>query len=96
MIRALFCQEWQKASETVRNNAKRKNEQRGTDRGRSTPQLRNDNGCIGAHADYRRDDYIFPRTQSLTMRLLDWEDRLKPIRPWGSNLVANLAWEIFA
>jgi len=27
---------------------------------------------------------------------MEWESRLKPIRPWGSNLVANLAFEIFA
>ena len=58
--------------------------------------LRNDNGRIGANADYRRDDYIFPRQQSLAMRQMEWEDRLKPIRPWGSNIVANLAWTIFA
>ena len=60
------------------------------------PLLRNDNGCIGAHADYRRDDYIFPRQQSLTMRMMEWEDRLPRIRHWGSDTVANLAWTIFA
>jgi len=80
----------------VRTIVQRKSEQRSTGRDRSGPQLRNDNSCIAAHADYRRDDYIFPRTQSLTMRLMEWEGRLKPIRPWGSNLVANLAWTIFA
>ncbi len=78
----------------MRSTGKRKSDQRSTDRAR--PKLRNDNSCIAAHADYRRDDYIFPRTQSLTMRLMEWEGRLKPIRPWGSNLVANLAWSIFA
>lgn len=49
----------------------------------------------GVHADYRRDDYIFPRTQSLQMREMKWE-RTKPLKHWGSNLVANLAWEMFA
>ena len=61
----------------------------------SSPSLRNDT-YIGAHADYRREDFVFPRTQSLAMRAMQWERRLKPIKPWGSNLVANLAFEIFA
>ena len=62
----------------------------------SSAAPRDDNSCIGAHADYRREDYVFPRQQSLAMRQLEWESRIKPIRPWGSNLVANLAFEIFA
>jgi len=60
------------------------------------PLPRNDTGCIGAHADYHREDYIFPRTQSLAMRARQWENQLKPIKPWGINAVANLAWHIFA
>ncbi len=50
----------------------------------------------GAHADYRREDYMFQRTQSQAMRELEWEDRVKPMRPWAPNFVANLAFEIFA
>lgn len=56
----------------------------------------NDEICISAHADYRREDFVFARTQSLAMQAMKWENRLKPIRPWGSNLLANLAVEIFA
>jgi hypothetical protein len=52
--------------------------------------------CIAAHADYRREDFIFPRTQSLAMRDMEWESRLKPIRPRLPNFVANLAFAIFA
>ena len=52
--------------------------------------------CIGAHADFRREDFVFARTQSIAMQAREWEKRLKPMRPWGSNLVANLAFEIFA
>ena len=61
---------------------------------RSVP--RNDNACIAAHADYNRDDYVFLRQQTREMQMMDWEDRLKPIKHWGSNMMANLAWEIFA
>jgi hypothetical protein len=55
-----------------------------------------DGTCIGAHADYRREDFVFARTQSLTMRARDWESRMKPMRHWAPNFVANLAFEIFA
>ena len=30
---------------------------------------------ISAHADYRREDYIHPRTQSRAMAALEWEHR---------------------
>jgi hypothetical protein len=61
------------------------------------PLLRNSrNPFIGAHADYRREDYIFAREQSLVMREMEWERRTKPLKCWGSNMVANLAWAIFA
>ncbi|HWA91919.1 MAG TPA: hypothetical protein VG889_17905 [Rhizomicrobium sp.] len=51
---------------------------------------------IGAHADYRREDFVFSRTQSLEMRGLKWESRLKPLKPWVPNFAANLAFAIFA
>jgi hypothetical protein len=63
-------------------------------RGRHTP--RNDNGCIAVHAEYDRDDYVFLRAQTRQMQLMDWEGRMPPLKSWGGNIVANLAWEIFA
>ena len=51
---------------------------------------------IGAHADYRRGDFVFARTQSLEMRGLQWESRLKPLKPWVPNFAANLAFAILA
>lgn len=53
------------------------------------------NGVIAAHADYRREDFMFQRGQSLTMQNSVWESRARPIRHWGFNFVANLA-EMFA
>ncbi len=38
---------------------------------------------IGAHADYRRDDFIFPRTQSIAMRGTPWKRRIKRVRSWS-------------
>jgi NADH pyrophosphatase NudC (nudix superfamily) len=60
------------------------------------PAPRNDLQCIGAHADYRREDFVFARTQSLELREAQWEKRLKPLRAWTPNFVANLALGIFA
>ena len=51
---------------------------------------------ISAHADYRREDYVFQRTQSLAMQAREWDRRIKPMRPWTPNFVANLAFGIFA
>ncbi len=39
---------------------------------------------ISAHADYRRSDFVFARTQSAAMRDVPWEHRLKPMWPWGA------------
>ena len=58
--------------------------------------LRNDPGGICAHADYDRDHYVFLRAQTREMQMMEWENRMAPIRHWGSNLFANIAWEIFA
>jgi hypothetical protein len=60
------------------------------------PRVRIGVQYAGAHADYRREDYIFARAQSPEMRRQEWEDRLPPLKHWGSNIVADLAWQIFA
>jgi hypothetical protein len=38
---------------------------------------------IGAHADHRTTDYFFPRVQSLELRDVPWERRLKPVRSYS-------------
>ncbi len=63
---------------------------------RYAPVPRNDNSCIAAHADYDRDHYVFLRAQTRQMQMMEWEDRMPPLKSWGGNIVANLAWEIFA
>jgi len=37
---------------------------------------------ISCHADYRREHFIFPRTQSTAMRELVWEKPTKPLQSW--------------
>lgn len=64
--------------------------------GRSRKAVADDTRVIGAHADYRREDFVFARTQSPTMRDMEWESRIKPMRPRVPNFVANLAFALFA
>jgi hypothetical protein len=86
----LFRPEGQKASETMRaSTVVRLKDWISEEDFDERPQH------AGVHADYRREDYIFPRTQSPQMRQMTWE-RAEPLKHWGSNLIANLAWEIFA
>jgi hypothetical protein len=51
--------------------------------------------AIGAHADYCREDFIFPRMQSRAMRETPWGDRAKPMKTWseiaGIGLLFGLA-----
>jgi len=38
---------------------------------------------IGAHADYRPEDFSFARTQSVALRAAEWESRIKPMHSWS-------------
>ena len=38
---------------------------------------------IGAHADYRPEDFFFARTQSAALREAKWESRIKPKHSWS-------------
>ena len=49
---------------------------------------------IAAHADHCRDDFIFPRTQSLKMRDAKWESRLPPLRRTLLTIAANVAADV--
>lgn len=47
------------------------------------PAIRIPRRIISAHADYRRSDFVFQRTQSPSLRDAPWDRRLKPLRTWG-------------
>jgi hypothetical protein len=52
---------------------------------------------IGAHADYRPEDFFFARTQSVSLRAAKWESRIRPMHSWSEialysvGLIAALA-----
>ena len=45
---------------------------------------------LSAHADYRREDYIFARTQSRQTSALAWEERAPPLHSWSEILYPAL------
>ncbi len=47
------------------------------------PKFASQKHIISAHADYRRTDFVFARTQSHAVRDTPWGPRLRPIRPWA-------------
>jgi len=51
---------------------------------------------IAAHADHRREDFVFPRTQSARTRAMAWERRLPPLPRSLLTRAANIAADIAA
>jgi hypothetical protein len=41
---------------------------------------------ISSHANYRREDYMFPRTQSRSLNERRWERREGPLHSWSEIL----------
>ena len=53
---------------------------------------------IGAHADFRFNDYFFLRTQSPSLSSAEWESRIKPMHSWSEFIVygAGIALAVLA
>ena len=45
---------------------------------------------IGTYGNFRREDFMFPRTQSRTMRGTPWAERLRPQRTWSEIIGAGI------
>jgi hypothetical protein len=45
---------------------------------------------ISAHADYRRSDHMFSRTQSPTLSQLEWQRPTPRLRSWSEVIVPTL------
>jgi len=51
--------------------------------------------AISAYADVRHEQLFFERQQSLTLRNMEWEDRVEPLLPWSTLIVRGLGVVIF-
>lgn len=49
-----------------------------------------------AYADWRHDHLVFERQQSVTLRSMEWEGRVKPLLPWSALIARGLGVAILA
>jgi hypothetical protein len=52
--------------------------------------------AVSAYADIRHEHLFFERQQSLTLREMEWEDRVQPLLPWSTLIVRGLGVVVFA
>ena len=52
--------------------------------------------AVSASADIRHEHLVFERQQSLTLREMEWEDRIQPLLPWSALIMRGLGVTIFA
>jgi hypothetical protein len=51
---------------------------------------------ISANADVRHEQLFFERQQSLALRGMEWEGRIKPMMPWSTLIVRGLGFAVLA
>ena len=52
--------------------------------------------AISAYADVRHEQLCFERQQSLALRSMEWEGRIKPLTSWSVLIVRGMAVAILA
>ena len=52
--------------------------------------------AISAYADVRHEQLFFERQQSLTLRSMEWEDRIEPMMSWSALILRGLGLGVLA
>jgi hypothetical protein len=52
--------------------------------------------AISAYAGVRHEQLFFERQQSLTLRNMEWEDRVEPLLPWSTLIMRGVGVVILA
>ncbi|HWM60731.1 MAG TPA: hypothetical protein VNN98_01195 [Rhizomicrobium sp.] len=52
--------------------------------------------AISAYADVRHEQLCFERQQSLAMRNMEWEGRVRPLLSWSTLIMRGLGVAVFA
>lgn len=52
--------------------------------------------AISAYADIRHEQLFFERQQSLTLRGMEWEGRIKPMMSWSALILRGLGVAVLA
>jgi len=60
------------------------------------PAPRGKGFAISAYADVRHEHLFFERQQSLTLRNMEWENRVTPLLPWSTLIVRGAGVAILA
>ena len=58
--------------------------------------LRGKEFAISAYADVRHEQLFFERQQSLALRNMEWENRIKPMTSWSALILRGLGIMVFA
>jgi len=60
------------------------------------PAPRGKEFAISAYADVRHEHLFFERQQSLTLRNMEWENRVEPLLPWSTLIMRGAGIVILA
>lgn len=60
------------------------------------PASRGKGFAVSAYADVRHEHLFFERQQSLTLRNLEWENRVEPLLPWSTLIMRGAGIAILA
>jgi len=60
------------------------------------PAPRGKNFALSAVADVKHEHLFFERQQSLAMREMEWEGRVRPLTPWSTLIVRGLGMAVMA
>ena len=52
--------------------------------------------AISAYADVRHEQLCFERQQSLSLRSMEWEDRIEPMMSWSALILRGLGLGVLA
>jgi hypothetical protein len=58
--------------------------------------LRGKGFAVSAYADVRHEQLCFERQQSLALRNMEWEGRVRPLLPWSALIMRGLGVVILA
>jgi hypothetical protein len=58
--------------------------------------LRGKGFAVSAYADVRHEQLCFERQQSLAMRNMEWEGRVRPLLPWSTLIMRVLGGAVLA
>lgn len=54
------------------------------------PAARGKGFAVSAYADVKHEHLFFERQQSLTLRNMEWENRVQPMTPWSILIMRGL------